>query len=80
MSVAELLLTLIIALIVFGPKKLPLLAHHLARLMAKRNQYKQQIQLLWQALLKEQQLQDNTEKALKADASYPLDDLSSKHE
>ena len=73
MSVGELLLTLIVALVVFGPKKLPMVAHHLGQLTGRLNGYKQQVQTLWQQELNEQQLQENIKKAQKADASYPQD-------
>ena len=65
MSIGELLLTLIVALFVFGPKKLPMVAHHLGKLVGRLNGYKQQVSVFWQ-----QQLQENTRKAEKADAGY----------
>ena len=70
MSMGELLLTFIVALIVFGPKKLPMVAHHLGKLMVRFNAYKQQVTDLWQQHMKEQQLQENQRKAEKADAGY----------
>lgn len=74
MSLGELLLTLIVALAVFGPTKLPMLARHLGKLVAKFNYYKQQIETFWQQQIKEQQLQENIKKAQKADADYQTDE------
>ena len=70
MSAGQLLLTLLVALLVFGPSKLPMLAQHLGRLMAQLDHYKQNVQTLWQKQLNEQQLQENSRKAHKADAIY----------
>ncbi|CAM2904833.1 TatB protein (twin arginine translocation) [Legionella steigerwaltii] len=56
MSSNELLVILIVALIVFGPKKLPMLATHLGFLIRKLNQLKAQAALLWQQQLNEFQL------------------------
>lgn len=60
---SELLLILIVALAVFGPKKLPMLAYHLGKLAARIHLYKQQMMDFWQQQLKEQQLQENIKKA-----------------
>jgi len=73
MSMAELFITMLVALVVFGPKKLPMVARHLGRLLGRFNHYKQQAAMLWQQQLKEQQLQENIKKAQKADASYEND-------
>lgn len=70
MSAGELLLTLLIALLVFGPSKLPMLAHHLGKLIQRINHYKQQLAVFWQSQLKEQQLQENIKKANQADSNY----------
>ncbi len=70
MSAAELLLTLLVALVVFGPAKLPMLAHHLGKLINRLNYYKHQALVFWQSQVDEQQLQDNIVKAQKADAEY----------
>ncbi len=70
MSLGELLLTLIVALFVFGPKKLPMVAYHLGKLIRYCNHYKQQAITFWQQQLNEQQLQENISKALKADSDY----------
>ena len=73
MSVGELLLTALIALVVFGPDKLPMLARHLGKLAAQFQRYKHQAMLLWQAQLNQQQLQENMRKADKVDAVYQQD-------
>ncbi|QRN02456.1 preprotein translocase subunit TatB [Legionella sp. MW5194] len=70
MTSGELLLTLIIALLVFGPNKLPMLAMHLGKLFRFLNRFKIQLNDFWQEQLKEQQLRENTKKAEQADALY----------
>ncbi len=66
----ELLLTLLVVLFVFGPKKLPMLACHLGKLMGRLNGYKQQVNVFWQQQINEQKLQENTKKAEKGDEIY----------
>lgn len=73
MSLSELLLTAIVALIVFGPKKLPMLAHHLGRLMVKYNHYRQTVLLFWQQQRLSHQLEDNIRKAEQADRRHIID-------
>ena len=73
MSSGQLLLTVLIALLVFGPDKLPMLAQHAGRLLSRLERYKQQATALWQAQLNEQQLQENTRQAHAADAVYQQD-------
>lgn len=70
MSAGELFLTLLVALFVFGPSKLPMLAYHLGQLMAKINQMKAQTASFWQAEANKHQLQKNIQKAQGADAEY----------
>ena len=70
MSTAQLLLTMLVALMVFGPNKLPMLAEHLGRLISRLDKYKQQANALWQAQLNQQQLLENESKALEADVTY----------
>jgi sec-independent protein translocase protein TatB len=70
MSSAELLLIFLVALVVFGPAKLPMLAQHLGKLVKRMEHLKQQLTRFWQTQLQEQQLQDNIKKAEKADALY----------
>jgi Tat protein translocase TatB subunit len=67
---SELLVIIIVALIVFGPQKLPMLATHLGLLVRKISQFKAQAAVFWQQQLKEYQLQENTRKAEKADKHY----------
>ncbi|MDR3442538.1 MAG: twin-arginine translocase TatA/TatE family subunit [Legionella sp.] len=66
----ELLLICIVALIVFGPKKLPMLAQHLGLLLRQVNQLKSKAAALWQEQLNELQLQENKRKAEEADRQY----------
>lgn len=66
----EILVILIVALIVFGPKKLPMLATHLGLLLRKINHFKAQAVALWQQQLKEIQFQENQRKAQEADEQY----------
>lgn len=70
MSSGELLLTFLIALLVFGPNKLPMLAGHLGKLFRLINRLKSQLNTLWQEQLNQQQLVENTRKAEQADALY----------
>jgi sec-independent protein translocase protein TatB len=67
----ELLVIFIVALIVFGPNKLPILATHLGILVRKLNQLKVHATAFWQQQLQEYQLQENQRKAEEADKSYP---------
>lgn len=66
----ELLVIFVVAIIVFGPGKLPMLAEHLGKLFRQIHLLKQRGNALWQAQLNEQQLLENQRKASKADASY----------
>ncbi|BCA97074.1 preprotein translocase subunit TatB [Legionella antarctica] len=70
MSSGELLLIFIVALIVFGPSKLPMLANHLGLWMRKINQIKEQVSLFWQQQLNELQLKENQLKAEQGDIKY----------
>ncbi|MDR3502442.1 MAG: twin-arginine translocase TatA/TatE family subunit [Legionella sp.] len=66
----ELLVIFIVALIVFGPKKLPMLATHLGLLIRQLQQWKTQAQIFWQQQLNEYQLQENQRQAEEADKYY----------
>ena len=77
MSSGELLLTFLVAIVVFGPSKLPMLAEHLGKLARHLNRLKEQVTTFWQNQLSEQQLKENTRKAEKADAAYQQEDKSS---
>lgn len=70
MSAGELFLTLVVAIIVFGPSKLPMLAEHLGKLLLMINRLRSQLNEFWQTQLQEQQLRENIRKAEKADACY----------
>ena len=70
MSMAELLLTLMVAVCVFGPTKLPMLARHLARLLHHVQQYRQQWHVFCQQQIQQIQLEDNTKKAALVDRQY----------
>ncbi|KTC86911.1 Sec-independent protein translocase subunit TatA/TatB [Legionella brunensis] len=76
MSGGELLLTLLVAIVVFGPNKLPMLAEHLGKLFRHLNYFKQQAMAFWQAQLNEQQLRENTRKAEKVDVFYQANEDS----
>lgn len=67
---AELLVIFIVALIVFGPEKLPMLARHLGLLVRQFNRLKAHAATLWQQQLNEYQLQENKRKAEEADKQY----------
>jgi sec-independent protein translocase protein TatB len=66
----ELLLILLVALIVFGPQKLPMLASHLGLLMRHLNKLKATTSVFWQQQLNEYQLEENKHKAEEADNHY----------
>ncbi|WP_133127655.1 Sec-independent protein translocase subunit TatA/TatB [Legionella nagasakiensis] len=70
MSFGELLLIVFVALLVFGPSKLPMLAKHLAKLVRVLNHYQKELSQFWQSQLKEHQLQENLKKAQQADLAY----------
>lgn len=73
MSISQLLLILVVALVVLGPQKLPMVAHHIGILVGRLRGYKNQATAFWQQQLKEQKLQENISKAQKADAGYHHD-------
>lgn len=70
MSLAELIVIFLVALVVFGPKQLPLLAKNLSQSMSALQQIKQKMTDFWQEQLNEQQLIENSEKAAEADKLY----------
>lgn len=75
MSSGELLLILFVACIVFGPSKLPMLARHLGMVIRKAGELKEQAYAFWDEQLHQIQLQENEQKAKKADETY--EDLGS---
>lgn len=70
MTTAELLVIFLVALIVFGPSKLPMLAEHLAKLVKMAGKLKGQAATFWQNQLNEQRLKENQKKAESADEKY----------
>lgn len=70
MNLAELVLIFAVALVVFGPTKLPMLATHLGLMIRKIQQTREHIHGLWQQQLHEVQLLENTKKAEDADKLY----------
>jgi sec-independent protein translocase protein TatB len=76
MSSGELLVIFIVALIVFGPKKLPMLATHLGLLVRALNRLKTQATVLWQQQLNALQLEENQRKAKEADEQYKKEQSS----
>lgn len=81
MSIAETLVILVVALIVFGPEKLPELAKHLGKLAAKSKHFKDQLAQLWHQQQLQFELDENIKKAQEADKKYQtnaVDDKPSK--
>ncbi|MCC5792711.1 MAG: twin-arginine translocase TatA/TatE family subunit [Legionellaceae bacterium] len=70
MSLAEVLVILLVALLVWGPTKLPMLLRHAFHLKKKLDAWQQQWQAFWQAQVKEQALLENQERAKEADKYY----------
>jgi sec-independent protein translocase protein TatB len=66
----ELLVIFIVAVVAFGPNKLPMLATHLGLLVQKINWLKNQISSFWQQQVNQYQLQENQRKAKEADKHY----------
>jgi sec-independent protein translocase protein TatB len=66
----ELLVILLVAILVFGPNKLPMLAEHLGQLYKHFLKFKEQLEKFWQQQVNEQQLIQNQLKAKKADKLY----------
>lgn len=78
MSLAELLLILLIALVVFGPNKLPMLAQHIGQMLALYQRYKQKTTDFIQTQYQQEQLHQNRKKAQQADLSYATDNTPNK--
>ena len=66
----ELLIICLVGLLVFGPKKMPMLARDLAKLWQFCSHLKQEFSKFWDEKLKELTLEDNENKAKKADEIY----------
>lgn len=70
MNFTEILVIAIVALIVFGPQRLPEIAKMAGRLFQKIQLFSQTFQAELDKQFKEQNLQDNISKAEKADEVY----------
>ena len=70
MSTGELLLTLLVALVVFGPNELPNVARKMGRGFHQIKKYQQMAMKAWQQQLNAEQLQENNNKAQVADVEY----------
>lgn len=79
MSLSELLVIFIVALVVFGPDKLPELARNLGKVVAKGRRLKQQIDEKFHQQDLQLQLEENLKKAEKADQLYKEPSSNSQH-
>lgn len=70
---SELLVILLVACVVFGPNKLPMLAKHLGLALRHVNRFREQLNQFWQQQVDAQQLLHNQQKAKEADALYRED-------
>lgn len=70
MSISETLMILIVALVVFGPDKLPELARHLGKLFAKGKRLKEQFDQQIHNQKLQFDLEENIKKAAEADKKY----------
>lgn len=70
MSLSELIVIFLVALIVFGPSKLPELGYNLGKLIAKARQLKAQLEHLLQQHQQQLALEENIKKAEQAAQHY----------
>tara|TARA_B110000879_G_C11089700_1_gene478406 strand:+ start:757 stop:975 length:219 start_codon:yes stop_codon:yes gene_type:complete len=70
MSLPETIVIFMVALIVFGPDKLPELAKHVGKLVAKGRHLKSQFDEQWQKQQRQFELDENLKKAEEADKKY----------
>lgn len=70
MASTELLLILLVALVAFGPKKLPLLATNLGKLARSFILFKKKVAIFIETQSKELDLWENKQKAEEADEKY----------
>jgi sec-independent protein translocase protein TatB len=70
MSVSEILLTVLVALIVFGPNKGPMLVRDMTRVVRKLMAFKCQLSQTMTDVLSEVALQENIERANQVEALY----------
>lgn len=75
MGFAELLVILIVALIVFGPERLPQLAEKLGRLIAKTRSLTDGLKQEFDQQLNQDQLKQNQQRAEQADKMYKQDGI-----
>ena len=73
MSLSELLIILVVALLVFGPNKLPELASNLGKLFAKGRYFKEKIEEQLHKQKLQFDLEQNIKKANDADEKYTKD-------
>ena len=73
MSIAELLMILLVALLVFGPDQLLRLARHLGRALAVVRRIGSELQVQFDEQSKEETLQQNIINAQAADEQYQQD-------
>lgn len=66
----ELLLVFLVTFLAFGPKKLPMLADHLAKLLRLLMHFKAQVLQFWESKFEEITLLENEKKAREADKIY----------
>jgi Sec-independent protein translocase protein TatA len=67
---AEFFLILLVAVLAFGPKKLPMLAAHLGLVMRQIDHHKNQVALIWRQQIQQLQLEENQIRAEEADKQY----------
>ncbi len=67
---SELLVILLVACVVFGPNKLPMLAKHLGLWVKLSNRCREQLHEFWQHEIKKQQLLHHQQLADEVDAVY----------
>ncbi len=74
MIAGELLVIAGVILAVFNPKKLPMLAQHAALIIRRWTHFQHEMRVFMQKTLLEQQLKENVEQAMLADAKYMHED------
>ncbi len=70
MSLGEVLLIFVVALLVLGPGKLPILMRHMVRLWKKLEDWRFQWNFFWQEQEKQQTLIENSSRAEIGDEQY----------
>ncbi|MBN9230323.1 MAG: preprotein translocase subunit TatB [Legionella sp. 40-6] len=67
----EILVILVVAILVFPPQKLPLLAKHMGYLLRQANRFKAHLHYWWEQQMHAAELEENQRKAEAADKHYP---------